>query len=76
MALCYNKVTQTFFNFKDGFYGAGLEAIVYPLKWSGITVRASLGIDAGRKFFAKKINTSWRENVPKTEIQLGFGLHY
>ena len=76
MALCYNKITQTFFNFKDAFYGTGLEIIVYPLKWSGITVRASVGLDAGRKFFAKKINMDWRENVSKTEIQLGFGLHY
>ena len=76
MALCYNKITQSIFSFKDGFYGTGLEVIVYPLKWSGITVRASVGIDAGRKFFAKNINMDWRQNVSKTEIQLGFGLHY
>ncbi|MBO4533059.1 MAG: hypothetical protein J5726_05105 [Treponema sp.] len=76
MALCYNKITQSIFSFKDGFYGTGLEVIVYPLKWSGITVRASVGIDAGRKFFAKNLNMDWRQNVSKTEIQLGFGLHY
>ncbi len=76
MALCYNKITQSLFSFKDGFYGTGLEVIVYPLKWSGITVRASVGIDAGRKFFAKNLNMDWRENTAPTEIQLGFGLHY
>ncbi len=76
MALCYNKITQNLFSFKDGFYGTGLEVIVYPLKWSGITIRASVGIDAGRKFFANKLNMDWRQNVAKTEIQLGFGLHY
>jgi hypothetical protein len=76
IGLYYNKITQRLFNLKDGFYGTGLELIVYPLKWSGITVRASLGVDAGRKFFAKKLDGSWRQNVPVTEIQLGFGLHY
>ena len=75
-ALCYNKITQTFFNLKDGFYAAGLEVIVYPLKWSGITVRGSIGIDIGRKLFASKLNTSWREDVSTREFQIGFGLHY
>ena len=76
MALCYNKINQTYFNLKDGFYGAGLEVIVYPLKWSGITVRGSVGIDVGRKFFANQINTDWRQNVSKKEFSIGFGLHY
>ena len=76
MALCYNKINQTYFNLKDGFYGAGLEVIVYPLKWSGITVRGSVGIDVGRKFFANHINTDWRQNVSKKEFSIGFGLHY
>ncbi len=76
MALCYNKVTHTFMNFKDGFYGAGLEVIVYPLKWSGITIRGSVGIDVGRKFFENNINMDWRQNVSKKEFSVGFGLHY
>jgi hypothetical protein len=76
MALCYNKITQTYFSFEDGFYGAGLEIIVYPAKWSGITLRGSIGIDAGRKFFANHINMDWREDVSKKEFSIGFGLHY
>lgn len=76
MALCYNKVTQTFFSFKDGFYAGGLEVIVYPLKWSGITIRGSVGIDIGREFFKKNINMDWRENTSKKEFSIGFGLHY
>ena len=76
MALCYNKITQTFFNFKDGFYAAGLEVIVYPLKWSGITLRASVGLDIGRQFFADSINMDWRQDVSKKEFSVGFGLHY
>ncbi len=76
MALCYNKITQTYFSFEDGFYGAGLEVIVYPIKWSGITIRGSVGIDVGRKFLDNYINTEWRENVSKKEFSIGFGLHY
>ncbi len=76
MALCYNKITQTYFDPKDGFYGAGLEIIVYPAKWSGITLRGSVGIDAGRKFLANHINTDWRDDVSKKEFSIGFGLHY
>ena len=75
-ALCYNKITKKYFDLKDGFYGAGLEMIVYPVKWSGITIRASVGIDVGRKFFSNYINTDWRENTSKKELSLGFGLHY
>lgn len=76
MALCYNKVKQSVFNPKDGYYAAGLEMIVYPLKWSGITIRGSVGIDIGRKFFSQYLNTDWRDNTSKKEFSLGFGLHY
>ena len=76
MALCYNKITKTIFDPKDGFYAAGLEVIVYPLKWSGITIRGSVGVDVGRKFLKNYINMDWRENVSKKEFSIGFGLHY
>ena len=76
VALCYNKITKTFFEPKDGFYGGGLEVIVYPLKWSGITIRGSVGIDIGRKFMSNHINMDWRENTSKKEFSIGFGLHY
>ena len=76
IALCYNKATNSFFDLKDGFYTAGLEAIVYPLKWSGITVRGSIGVDVGRKFLASYLNTDWRQDVSALEFSFGFGLHY
>ena len=75
-ALCYNKITHTFCNLKDGFYAGGVEVIVYPLKWSGITIRASVGMDIGRKFFSDKINMDWREDLSMYEFSFGFGLHY
>ena len=76
MALCYNKINQTFFAPKDGFYAAGLEVIVYPLKWSGITIRGSVGIDIGRKLLKNHINMDWREDTDYKEFSIGFGLHY
>ena len=76
MALCYNKITKTYLDPKDGFYASGVEVIVYPLKWSGITIRGSIGIDVGRRFLSNYINTWWRENVSIKEFSLGFGLHY
>ena len=76
IALCNNKITKTMLDPKDGFYAAGLELIVYPLKWSGITIRGSVGIDVGRKFLRDYINLDWREGVSKKEVSIGFGLHY
>lgn len=75
-ALIYNKYTQQYFNPKDGFYAGGLEVLVYPKKWSSFVVRASLGIDIGRKFFGDYLNTDWRDDVSKKEISIGIGLHY
>ena len=76
IALCNNKITNTLFDPKDGFYAAGLEFLVYPLKWSGITIRGSIGIDVGRKFLSNYLNMDWRENVSKKEFLIGFGLQY
>ena len=76
IALCNNKITNTLFDPKDGFYAAGLEFLVYPLKWSGITIRGSIGIDVGRKFLGNYLNMDWRENVSKKEFLIGFGLQY
>ena len=76
MALSYNKETKTFFNPKDGFYCAGLEVLIYPAKFASFTVRASVGVDIGRKLFSDYINTSWRENVSTYEISVGIGLAY
>ncbi|MCQ2591508.1 MAG: hypothetical protein MJ188_01880 [Treponema sp.] len=75
-ALLYNKATEKKLDPKDGFYSAGLEVLVFPQKWSSYTVRASVGYDIGRAFFADKLNTDWRENVSKFEISFGLGLHY
>lgn len=75
-SLGYNKFTKAWFNPKDGFYSAGFEVLVYPKKWSSYIVRASLGIDVGRKFFFEYLNMDWREEVSPYEISIGLGLLY
>ena len=73
MSLGYNKITQKWFHPKDGFYAGGVEFLVYPLKWSSITVRASLGVDL--KGASHEAN--FLEGISKNkEIFIGIGLHY
>lgn len=77
IALTHNKITESNFNFCDGFYAAGLEFLVYPTNWPGLTVRANLGFDLGRTLLQSKINTFWRDSrIPNWEFYLGFDLHY
>jgi len=78
VALTHNRKTNSWYYYKDGFYCGGLEALVYPLKWSSFTIRGSLGIDVGRYILSKKsglINTGWRQGS-KYEISIGLGLQY
>ncbi|MBO4857156.1 MAG: hypothetical protein J5527_01405 [Treponema sp.] len=76
IALTYNKYNKSWYNPKDGFYSAGVEFLVYPTKWKGITVRANFGYDIGRKFLKNYLNMDWRGDSSKYEIYLGLGLHY
>ncbi len=79
-AFCNNEVTGKTFAIKDGFYSGGLEVLVYPAKWRSLVVRASCGIDAGRKIVkkvvSKLIDDSWRREVSAIELSIGIGLHY
>lgn len=77
-ALMKNRSTGTTFDFRDGFLSGGIEAIVYPLKWKGIQVRASFGVDLSRKmpFIKNKLNQEWRDSVSPYELSIGIGLHY
>ena len=79
-ALTYNYATERLCSVKDGFYAGGLEVLVFPAKWRSIVVRASCGIDAGRKIvkkvFSDMIDDSWRKGVAAYEIYIGIGLLY
>ena len=78
IAFIKNRSTGTIFDYRDGFLAGGIEAIVYPLKWKGIQVRGSLGVDLGRKmpYIKGKLNQDWRDSVSAYEISIGIGLHY
>lgn len=80
MALCNNQVTGKTFAIKDGWYGAGLEVLVYPAKWRSLVVRGSVGVDLGKtiinKVIPKLYDDSWRGNASSYEISIGIGLHY
>lgn len=76
IALTHNKITNKYFSLKDGFYAAGVEILVYPLKWTGFTVRGSAGIDMGRTVLKNQLNTDWRSNSSVYEISFGIGLQY
>ena len=78
IALVHNKVNNRSLHYKDGFYTAGLEVLVFPLKWKGLVVRASFGVDLGRPIpgFKGKLDQHWRDDVSKYELTIGLGLHY
>ena len=77
IALYRNKATGLNFDYRDGFYAAGIEAIVYPLMWKGMVVRGSFGLDLSQTMpgLKGKLNQDWRNSKPY-EISIGIGLHY
>lgn len=78
IALLKNRGTDTFYDYKEGIYTAGLEVLVYPLKWRSFVVRMSLGTDIGSKVLDGKfgIDNSWRNPSSLTEIYFGLGLQF
>ena len=75
-ALYTNRATGSSFELKDGYYTAGIEFLVFPLRWKSLQIRASAGFDIGSLLFKDLINTSWRPAVSVYEISFGIGLHY
>ena len=61
------------FNAKEGYYCAGVEILVYPLKWSSYTIRASIGFDVRNVLNS----TSFFEGLKTyNEIFIGIGHQY
>lgn len=79
-AFTHNQLTGKTFAIKDGWYACGLEVLVYPKKWRSLVVRASAGIDGGRKVVNKVVSklfdNDWRSQGSALEISIGIGLHY
>ena len=79
IGLYHNNYTERTLSLKDGFYCGGLEVLVFPLKWKGFVVRASLGIDLSKKMpvLKDKVDQEWRsKTVSSTEISIGLGYQY
>ena len=77
MALTHNYITERKFSYKDGFYDAGIEVLIYPCRWKSYVVRTSFGVDVGRFALSKWIDMSWRDNsVKKYEFYFGLGLQF
>ena len=74
IALCFDRNSSKSFNFiDDGYYCAGFEVLVYPLKWSSFTIRASLGIYLNNAVHEANFLEAISDNK---ELFIGIGLHY
>lgn len=72
-ALVYNRTTDRLFHPYDGYYCGGIEVLLYPLKWSSLTIRASLGVDLK----AAVQCSNFLEGISKSkELFIGIGLQY
>jgi len=80
LALTYNYYTGKAFSIPDGWYAGGVEVLVFPAKWRSLVVRASAGMDAGRKIVDKAVDklfdNSWRTQCSALELYIGIGLQY
>lgn len=76
IGLTHNEATDMTFNYKDGFYAAGLEALFFMQRWKSFVVRASMGVDVGRWLGGSHLNQDWREQCKKYEFTFGLGLQY
>lgn len=74
VAFVYDRETNRAFHPADAFYCAGFEFLVYPLKWSSITVRASLGIDLKKSI--QEENNFLEAISHNNEVFIGIGLLY
>ena len=71
VALPYDK--ENLINIKDGYYCAGMEVLVNPLKFSSYTIRASIGFDIDSVL---KANNKFEGLLKNNEIYIGLDLHY
>ena len=68
MAIVYNSNNNRL-SYDNAYYCGGFEFLVYPLKWSSFTVRASLGVDLSKNIFVEGLKNN-------KEIFIGLGIEY
>ena len=73
-----NRATNHFFYYKEGIYTTGIEMLVYPVKWRNYVVRASIGIDAGKKWLddALGLESNYRTSAKNWEAYFGLGTQF
>lgn len=91
VALMDNIYNNTYYDYKDGLYGAGLEMLVYPSRFRSLQGRISFGVDCvqfldkvGNKvskldgLSEKLFNMDWRDEEASSwfELSIGIGLFY
>lgn len=79
IALLKNRVSGSVFSFREGIYTAGLEVLVYPLRWKSYVVRGSIGYDFSKGILNSKtdyFDSNWRNPARNYEIYFGLGLLY
>lgn len=72
-ALTHNRTSGNTFKFDEGYYCAGAEVLVYPLKWSSYTIRGSVGFDLRNVL---KSDNILKGLLKYNEIFIGIGLQY
>ena len=78
ISLVHDQKTGRYFNPKDGWYAAGLEVIVFPMKMRSIYGRISLGFDIA-ELISNDFNFSARavrDGDDIKELFIGIGLEY
>lgn len=63
------------YDFREGIYCAGVEALIYPSHWKSYAIRISLGFDIGDKIIPD-YNREWRKPDGNYELIIGFGHHF
>lgn len=76
--LTHDPKTDRWYDFRDGWYGGGLQVIALPHKWGSYQVRACVGFDLSEVFAQKKLFgvPAKRDGQRIYEMSLGFGLEY
>ena len=76
--LTHDPKTDRWYDFRDGWYGGGLQIIAHPHKWRSYQVRACVGFDLSEVFAQKRLYgvPAKRDGQRIYEMSLGFGLEY
>lgn len=78
MALTHDLESKRYFDIRDGWYGGGMEVLVYPARMRSLYGRVSAGWDLTALYEngGKLSGRAERDNASIRELFIGIGLHY